>query len=385
MVYLDNAATSFPKPDAVATAVNDYITNIGRNINRGGYGDAHQTAETVRETRELINEMFHGFGPSSTIFTPGNTYSLNYLIKGLARPGDKFLISGMEHNSVYRPVHQLEEAGIITVGYLPCNENGELIMSAALQMIDENVRALIVLHASNVSGTLFPIEELGKRCKETGTILLVDAAQTAGRVDIDMKGWNISGLAIPGHKAMMGPQGIGVMLVDPLLALDLDPIIAGGTGSFSELADMPTELPDRFESGTLNLPGIFGLNAAVKWLNENHDQIRETEARLTEKFIRGIKRIDGVRLVGLDDMSKRVPVVSISFIYGDNDIAAYDMERSHGIQTRSGLHCSPLAHKSLGTFPKGSVRFSIGPFNTEEDIDTALRAIRRVAIHNSDR
>lgn len=378
-IYLDNGATSYPKPDVVADAVYDYIKNVGSNINRGSYNKAYSAAGVVLETREWINQMMNGYGSRYTIFTPGNTYSLNFLIKGIARRGDRILISSMEHNAVYRPVHQLQEAGIIDVDYLPCNENGELELTQALSMIDETVRAVVMVHASNVSGTLLPIREIGERCHEVGARFFVDAAQTAGNTPIDMKAFHIDGLSMPGHKSMLGPQGIGVLLLNPEITGELDPVISGGTGSHSDLATMPEELPDRFESGTLNLPGIFGLHASVGWLQEHMEEVIARERKLTRRMLNALRGTEGIRIAGMPTEEGRVSVISIDFLNGDNGMIAFQLEHEYGIMTRVGLHCAPLAHQSLGTFPEGTVRFSIGPFNTEEDIDTAVEAIRKYA------
>lgn len=363
----------------VADAVYDYIKNVGSNINRGSYNKAYSAAGVVLETREWINQMMNGYGARYTIFTPGNTYSLNFLIKGIARTGDRILISGMEHNAVYRPVHQLQEAGIIDVDYLPCNENGELELSKALSMIDETVRAVVMVHASNVSGTLLPIREIGERCHEVGVRFFVDAAQTAGNTPIDMKACHIDGLSMPGHKSMLGPQGIGVLLLNPEITGELEPVISGGTGSHSDLATMPEELPDRFESGTLNLPGIFGLHASVGWLKEHMNEVIAHERKLTHRMLHALQGTNGIRIAGLPTEEGRVSVISIDFLNGDNGMIAFQLEHEYGIMTRVGLHCAPLAHQSLGTFPEGTVRFSIGPFNTEEDIDTAVEAIQKYA------
>ncbi len=379
MIYLDNGATSYPKPDVVADAVYDYIKNNGCNINRGGYEKAYSAAGVVLETRELINKMMNGYGSRYTIFTPGNTYSLNFLIKGIARPGDKLLISGMEHNAVYRPVHQLEQAGIIQVGYMPCDQQGQLILEEALPMIDESVRAVVMLHASNVSGTLMPLEEVGKQCHDKGVLFFVDAAQTAGNVPIDMQQCHIDGLCMPGHKSMLGPQGIGVLLLNPKITDEVEPLVAGGTGSHSDLATMPEELPDRFESGTLNLPGIYGLHAAVQWLMEHQQEVHQHEQHLAKKMLDGIRNTEGIRVAGLPNTEGRVAVISVDFLNGDNGMIAFQLEQEYGISTRVGLHCAPLAHQSLGTFPEGTVRFSIGPFNTEDDIETAIQAINKYA------
>lgn len=376
MIYLDNGATSYPKPKEVADAVYDYIKNVGSNVNRGGYKSAYTAGEVVLDTREQINEMFNGYGARNVIFTPGETYGLNFLIKGLARNGDKWLASGMEHNASYRPLEQLKSLSIIDVDYMPCNRFGQLKLDDALKMIDSETKAVVMVHASNVSGTLMPIEEVGMRCMETGTIFIVDAAQTAGMVPIDMKKCHISAMSIPGHKSMMGPQGIGAVLIDPNITSDVIPLICGGTGSHSEMSEMPEELPDRFEAGTLNIPGIYGLHAAIAWLKDHMEDAHKHEMKLTRRMLDGFAKMnDRVKVAGLPGIDGRVAVISIDCIHQDNAIIAFKLEQEHDISTRVGLHCAPLAHKSLGTFPQGTIRFSIGPFNTEDDIDMALQAV----------
>lgn len=379
MIYLDNGATSYPKPKEVTEAVYEYMTKVGSNINRGGYEKAYSAAEVVLETRELIDKLMNGYGARNAIFTPGNTYSLNFLIKGLAVKGDKFLTTHMEHNAVYRPLHQLQQDGVIEYDCMPCNELGELELEDALAMITPDVRAVVMLHASNVSGTLLPIEEVGKRCHEQGVIFIVDAAQTAGNTPIDMQKCHIDGLTVPGHKSLLGPQGVGVMLINPEIKDEITPLVSGGTGSHSDMADMPSELPDRFESGTLNLPGIFGLHAALRWLEENFEKVHEHEKALSARMLDGLKDVEGIYLAGLPTVEGRVIVISVDFLNKDNGICAFNLEHEYGISTRVGLHCAPLAHKSLGTFPEGTVRFSIGPFNTEEEIDTAVAAVKILA------
>lgn len=379
MIYLDNGATSYPKPKEVAEAVYEYMTKVGSNINRGGYEKAYSAAEVVLETRELIDKLMNGYGARNAIFTPGNTYSLNFLIKGLAVKGDKFLTTHMEHNAVYRPLHQLQRDGVIEYDCMPCNKLGELELEDALAMITPDVRAVVMLHASNVSGTLLPIEEVGKRCHEQGVIFIVDAAQTAGNTPIDMQKCHIDGLTVPGHKSLLGPQGVGVMLINPEIKDEITPLVSGGTGSHSDMTDMPSELPDRFESGTLNLPGIFGLHAALRWLEENFEKVHEHEKALSARMLDGLKDVEGIYLAGLPTVEGRVSVISVDLLNKDNGICAFNLEHEYGISTRVGLHCAPLAHKSLGTFPEGTVRFSIGPFNTEEEIDTAVAAVKILA------
>lgn len=257
-VYLDNAATSYPKAPGVGAAMADYIERVGCNIGRGGYQRAYDAAGGVLEVRERLCTLVNGPGPRNVAFTSGATHGLNLLLKGLLRPGDRVVTSPMEHNAVLRPLRQLERAGV-EVEYLPCTERGELVTENLAERLTPGVRAVVLTHASNVSGTIFPIAEVGRLCRARGIFFLVDAAQTLGVLPVDMAAMGIDGLAFPGHKGLLGPQGIGGVVVSDALASELEPLLAGGTGSQSESLDMPSFLPDRLEAGTLNLPGIFGL------------------------------------------------------------------------------------------------------------------------------
>ena len=266
-VYMDNGATSYPKAPGVGEAMADYILNVGCNIGRGDYAAAYDAASLALETREQVKRLVNGPGARNVIFTPGSTHSLNYLIKGLLRPGDRVVTSPMEHNGVLRPLTQLQAEGV-EVDFLPCNDKGELLLEEVPAHLTPGTRAVVLTHASNVCGTILPIGAVGKLCRERGIRFLVDASQTAGAVPIDMEEMGIDGLAFPGHKALLGPQGIGLMVVTDALAGELTPLVAGGTGSVSHELTMPSFLPDRFEAGTLNLPGIYGLHAALTYLEE---------------------------------------------------------------------------------------------------------------------
>ena len=375
-IYLDNAATSLPKAPGVGKAMADYLEHVGCNIGRGGYQRAWDAAGGVLAVREKLCALVNGPDPRNVCFTPGATYGLNFLLHGLLRPGDKVLTSPMEHNAVLRPLEQLKSRGV-EVEYLPCTDRGELLPDGLEERLTEDVRAVVLTHASNVSGTLFPIGQVGALCRERGIFFLVDGAQTLGTVPVDMAAMGIDGLAFPGHKGLLGPQGIGGLVVTDALAAELEPLVSGGTGSLSESLSMPPFLPDRLEPGTLNLPGIFGLGAALDYLAEQGEALRERERKLSRHLWYRMKELeeDGLRVLGTDDCFNRAGVVSVDFLRADNGEMAFRLEREYGVLTRVGLHCAPLAHRMLGTFPQGAVRFSVGPFTTFAEIDTAAGAV----------
>ena len=290
-IYLDNASTSFPKPPQVAQAMFDYVTGCGCNIGRGGYEGAYQAEETVLRTRQQLCRLFHGPDSRCVAFTKNITESLNVLLKGLLRPGDHVLVSAMEHNAVMRPLTQLTRRGV-TFDRIPCRPDGTLMTERLPGLLRENTRAVVMLHASNVCGTLLPAAEVGAFCRENGLLFLLDTAQTAGAFPIDMEAMGADALAFTGHKGLMGPQGTGGFLLRPELAAELEPLLSGGTGSASHSEEVPSFLPDRFEAGTLNLPGIMGLHAALTWLEETGiDAIRAHEQALTDRFLRGAASI----------------------------------------------------------------------------------------------
>lgn len=375
-VYLDNAATSYPKAPGVGAAMSGFITEVGCNIARGGYQRAYDAAGRVLEVREKLNALVGGPGPRNVIFTAGATAGLNLLLKGLLRAGDKVLTSPMEHNAVLRPLEQLKQQGVC-VEYLPCTDRGELLLDGLADKLTPDVRAVVLCHGSNLSGTLFPIEQVGPLCRARGIFFLVDAAQTLGVRPVDMSAMAIDGLAFPGHKGLLGPQGIGGVVLTDALAAALDPLLSGGTGSLSESLDMPAFLPDRFEAGTLNLPGIFGLGAALDYLEQEGEALRLREHRLAGHLWARMKELepDGIRVLGTDDPANRTGVVSIDFLKADNGEMAFRLEQEYGVQTRCGLHCAPVAHRTLGTFPQGAVRFSVSPFTTFEEIDYVQSAV----------
>ncbi|WP_270305301.1 aminotransferase class V-fold PLP-dependent enzyme [Terrisporobacter petrolearius] len=377
-IYCDNGATSYPKAPLVGDSMINYINNIGCNVNRGAYSSSYEAENMVYETRELLCELFDFDKAENAIITANITASLNMVLKGLLCPGDNVIVSSMEHNAVMRPLSSLGKKGV-TITKVPCNSLGEINIKDIQSSITQKTKAVVMTHGSNVCGTLLPINEIGQICKDNNIIFIVDSAQTAGIVDISMKKSNIDILCFTGHKGLLGPQGIGGFLIRDEIVPLVDSLIEGGTGSLSEEEIQPTYMPDKYESGTANIPGIYGLNASLKYLKEvGTKNIYEKEMYLTKRFIDGILSIDENLLIGKKHTENRTAVVSLDFKDLDNGIVCHQLDKTYNIQTRSGLHCAPSAHKTLGTFPNGTVRFSFGHFNTVEDIDYVLESIRNI-------
>ena len=381
-IYFDQASTSFPKAPEVAKAMYAYLTNLGTNVNRGCYEDAYAAEETVFNTRKLLAQLFHFPLTKNVILTGNITQSLNMLLKGLLRPGDHVLVSSMEHNAVMRPLVQLSRDGI-SFDRIPCRRDGTMILEQAEAMIRPSTKAIITLHASNVCGTHMPLAELGDICRRHHLFFLADTAQTAGIFPLDMEQLHIDGLAFTGHKGLRGPQGTGGFLISGQLADQMEPLISGGTGSVSHTEEVPSFLPDRFGPGTPNLPGIFGLHAALKELTPlSMEQIRTKELSLTGYFLEKLMELDPsekhIRIIGRKDLSMRSAVVSIQTLDEDMASVAWHLDHDYHIMTRVGLHCAPNAHKTLGTYPAGTIRFSFGPQNTNNEIDFCIRALKEI-------
>lgn len=380
-IYLDNAATTFPKPPAVAQAVYEYMTGSGANINRGCYNAAYAVEEQVLETRQLLCELFHGPDCRNVVFTKNVTESLNVLLKGFLRPGDHILTSSMEHNAVMRPLVQLEKAGV-SFTRVPCDGQGRLDVDSLERCLRPNTRLVVMTHASNVCGTVLPIARVGRFCREHGLRFFVDSAQTAGVLEIDMAAAHIDALAFTGHKGLLGPQGTGGFVLTDELSAEIEPLLSGGTGSLSHTEDVPAFLPDRFEPGTLNLPGILGLRQGLLFLRETGlSAVRDHERALAQQFREGLRPLENAGLLRvLSDGAgvERVGVVSIQTLRRELSQAAFDLDDRFGIQTRVGLHCAPAAHKTLDSYPVGSIRFSFGWYNTREETDLALSALAEV-------
>lgn len=377
-IYLDNAATSFPKAPGVGAAMADYIERVGVNINRGVYQPAMEAGLVVMETRERLRRLFHFAGSeNNVIFTPGATSGLNTLLRGYLVPGDHVIVGSMEHNAVMRPLTDLADQGV-AFSRIPADRDGRMDPADMLPLLRPNTRLALVSHASNVCGALAPLTELAALCRERGLPLAVDAAQTAGHYPIDFQALGLSALCVPGHKGLLGPQGIGALLLAADFAPKVRPLISGGTGSASDSERQPAYMPDRFEAGTQNLPGIYGLHAALGFIEETGvEQLAAHESALTMRLLRGLQNLP-LRVAGPLDSSLRVGVVSVDFIGQDNAAAAFCLEQEYGVLSRCGLHCAPNAHKALHTFPQGTVRFSLGWATTEQDVDAVLLAIAAV-------
>ena len=390
-IYLDNASTTFPKPREVADAVYQYMTGVGSNIGRGGYTSAYAAEEAVFAARQLLCDFFGGEDAKNVVFTKNVTEALNVIIRGLLEKGEHVLVSAMEHNAVMRPLQligrELEPgeqapADAISFSRIPCDKEGNLQLDALPKLVQQRTKAVLMTHASNVCGTLLPLARVGEFCQDKGLLLLVDSAQSAGIFPINMQQLHIDALAFTGHKGLLGPQGIGGFVLREHLVKRLAPFIVGGTGSLSHTESTPRFMPDKFEAGTLNLPGIMGLAAGVRWLNQRGlASLRAHELALTEQLLTGLLDLEQqglLRIVGRRDIVQRTSVVSIAATKQDLAVVAHRLNEEYGIATRVGLHCAPNAHKTLQTYPTGTLRFSMGWHNNEADIDAALKALREV-------
>ncbi len=376
-VYLDNGATSFPKAPGVAESMVDYIRNVGTNVNRGAYDLSYSAENTVFETRELICRLFNFNKTENVIFTKNITESMNVLIKGLLNGGDHVIVSSMEHNAVMRPLNSLKNK--IEYTRAKCNNQGELEVNDFIDSIKPNTKAVIMTHASNVCGTILDLKKVGQICKENNLFFIIDAAQTAGFSDIDFIELNADAIGFTGHKSLLGPQGIGGFIVNERMEGQMTTFIEGGTGSLSDIEEQPSYMPDKFEAGTLNIPGIYGLNASLNYLlNTGIKNIREKELYLMNIFLKGLLDIEKIKIVGKKTIDDRTNVVSVDFIDNDNGMVAHELSKNYGIMTRSGMHCAPSAHKTLGTFPHGTVRFSLSHFTTLEEIKYTLDSIKNI-------
>lgn len=376
-IYLDNGATSFPKAPGVGEAMARYINEIGANINRGTYKRASAAAMAVLDTRTTLATLFSfGGGEDHVVFTPGATAGLNLILQGYLREGDHVIVSSLEHNAVMRPLTALAAKGV-SFSRIPADENGLTDPGDMLPLIRPNTRLVMASHASNVCGALFPLEEIAAICAEKDIPLAVDAAQTAGHYPINFDALHLAALCVPGHKGLLGPQGVGALLLDRKFAQALEPIVTGGTGSASDSETQPQYMPDRFEAGTQNLPGIFGLQAAIAFVQSRGvETLRDHETALTARLLAGLKTLP-LRIAGPLTTQRRVGVVSVDMT-ADNAVAAYKLENEYGVMTRCGLHCAPNAHKTLHTFPQGTIRFSLGYASTEADVDAAVMALREI-------
>lgn len=376
MIYLDNAATTFPKPEEVYMAMDKCLREYGANPGRAGHKLALQAGRSIYKTRELVCKLFNIENPMQVIFTSNATDSLNLALKGVLKPGDHVITTSMEHNSMIRPIMALEKIGVENT-IIQCDKNGNLNPSLVEEAIKDNTKLIAMTHASNVAGTILPVEKVGEIAKSKEIYLLVDAAQTAGVYEIDVQKMNIDLLALPGHKGLLGPQGTGILYIKE--GIDLIHMKEGGTGSRSEVLSQPEIFPDRYESGTANTPGIVGLGAGIEFiLNTGLEKIRKHEEELTKVFMEELKKLKGIKIYGPQDPQKQAAVVSINIGDADSSEISYILDSVFDIGVRSGLHCAPLAHKTLGSFEQGTVRFSMGYFNSKDDIFKAVEAVRQI-------
>ncbi len=378
MIYLDNAATSWPKPESVYQTMDEFLRQKGGNPGRGSHSMAVAARETVEETRMLVARLINAPDKDRVIFTLNCTDSLNLGLKGLLRPGDHVITSCIEHNSVVRPLGKLEQAGVKVVRLPPHSGDGFVLPQDIEKVITEETKLVVITHASNVTGVIQPINEYGAIARQHNLIFMVDAAQTAGKYPLDVKASHIDLLAFSGHKGLFGPPGTGALYIGE--RVDLDSLREGGTGSYSEQEEQPFELPYRYESGTVNSAGISGLGAGLKYIfTEGLERIRTHEQYLVERLIEGLYNIPGLILYTAGDRSKQAPIISCNIKGHEPGEVGAILDQAFDIKVRTGLHCAPAAHKTLGTFPLGTVRLSPGYFNTMEEIDFTLEAIEKVA------
>ena len=376
MIYLDNAATSYYRPDTVAEAVAQAIRTMG-NCSRGAYEAALTSARAVYGTRALVSELFHGEGPEQVAFTANSTESLNIAIKGVLETGDRVVATVLDHNSVLRPLYEMERQGaeLVIVGCTDEKDRGCLDYGAMEAAIRPGTKAVVCTHASNLTGNLVDIRRIGGWCRKAGALFIVDASQTAGVFPIDMERDMIDILCFTGHKGLMGPQGTGGMCVRK--GVGIRPLLSGGSGIMTYSRTHPDSMPTALEAGTLNAHGLAGLRASLTYIREQGvDEIREKEIALMRRFYDQVKSIPGVRIYGDFKQEQRAAVVALNLGDEDSGEVSDYLAREHEIYTRAGGHCAPLMHETLGTREQGAVRFSFSHFNREEEVDMACLALR---------
>ena len=380
-IYLDNAATSWPKPESVYAIVDRSLRELGAPAGRSAYREANEVERLVTDARKRLADLLGADGPSRVVFTCNCTDSLNLALHGLLREGDHVITTVVEHNSVLRPLRYLERAMGLRVTRVGCDREGFVDPDAIAAAIAPDTRLIALIHASNVTGALQPVEEVGRLAREHGVFYLVDAAQSVGHVPIDVRQIGAHLLAGPGHKGLMGPLGIGFLCIEPGVEDHLRPVRQGGTGTQSASDDQPATMPDKYEPGNHNVPAILGLGAGVAYIAERGmDALRRHDQELTGLLLEGLTSIDGVLVHGPRRLDRRVGVVSITIDGHQPQEVAMMLDAAYAIQVRAGLHCAPRMHEALGTRAGGgTVRFSLGAFNTREDIEAALEAVREIA------
>jgi cysteine desulfurase family protein len=378
-IYLDCAATTRQKPPQVLKAVTQFASEVGVSHGRGTYRAGIAANELVFGTRAALARLFNIQRSARILYMKNVTEAINTALKGFLKSGDHVILSGMEHNAVIRPLNKLKASRGIEYNLVPANSLGRLNPYDFEKALKPNTKLVCLVHASNVIGNLNPVAEVGALCAKKGVAFLVDAAQTAGCVPIDMQAMNIDFLAFTGHKGLMGPPGTGGLAVSS--KWNLDSFIEGGTGSNSDQEEQPQQWPDKFESGTLNYWGLAGLRASVEFLLKTSVQaVRRKEEALSAQFLKEVEKIQGLKLYGLPSGAEkeRVAVVSLNIEGKDPSEVGYALDENYGIMTRVGLHCAPLAHRTIGTYPIGTVRFSFGYYNTEKEIEKAIKALKEI-------
>lgn len=375
-IYLDNAATSFPKPEPVIQTVEHVLRCYSGSGGRGLHASALDADRLILSAREALATLFGVEDSSRIAFMPSATHALNQALFGLLKAGDRVVTSSLEHNAIIRPLYRLQQQGVETVR-VDSDPSGGLDPQAVIRAIDAQTRLVVLSHASNVTGWVLPLQEIGAACRRHGALFLVDASQTVGHIDIDLAQLDVDLLAAPGHKGLLGPQGTGILFVRP--GLDLEPLILGGTGNLSSDPQAPAIMPERYEAGTLNLPGIAGLGAGVHWLLEQGVAARQARLNLRLKQLKeGLASLQRLTLYDGPESGDNCGVLSIAVDGMDPAEIGFRLDREFEIAVRVGLHCAPEAHRSIGTFPGGTVRFSPSAETTESDIHMTIDAMRSV-------
>lgn len=379
LIYFDNAATSWPKPEETLRAMDRYQRLVGGSPGRSGHRLSIEAGRIIMNTRESLARLFGTEYPFQIVFTKNATEALNMAMARFLSAGDHVITSSMEHNSVMRPLRDLESRGV-ELSVIPCSPRGEMDPGDLSLAIKDNTKAIVLTHASNVTGAIMPISDVGNIAREHGLTFCVDAAQTAGSLPIHVEEMNIDLLAFTGHKSLFGPQGTGGLYIRKDLEKKIPPLLLGGTGSRSEFEQQPDFMPDRYESGTPNTIGLAGLGGGVTYiLQKGVENIQTEEMMLTRRFLDGMKTIGGVHVYGPDNTAHWISVVSFNIDGMTPSEASLAFDEQFGIMCRPGLHCAPAAHRTIGTFPGGTIRFSFGYFNTPDDIDHALNAVRKLS------
>ena len=382
LIFLDNGATSFPKPEEVYTFMDSFYRNFGVNPGRSGYDLCTETGELVDETREILTRFFNGKDPDRLCFSYNATDALNLVINGILKEGDHAITTTIEHNSVLRPLYHLYKYSGVEVDYIPFDGKGFVDPDEFPKKFKKNTKLVIVNHASNVIGTIQPIKEIGKHCRENGIHFAIDASQSAGKIPVDIEEMNVDVVVFTGHKSLLGPTGIGGLYVRE--GIEIRHTRAGGTGVRSAVRTHLSEYPFRLEYGTLNILGVAGLHAGLKWIEKKGlSNIHELEMKLIAILRDGLKNVEGVTLYCQDDLADHISILpfNIDGLEAINTGTILDVD--YNIACRTGLHCAPLVHEQLDTDKiKGAVRSGIGPFNTEEQINTAINAVKEIAESN---